>query len=148
MREKFGVGNSVADLGCLSWIPDPDLYTSRIPDTKTATKERGEKNSCHIFFCGHKFHKIKNYFIFEMLKKFRPTFKEFIQIFTQKIVTKLSKIWVWDPGSGKNLFRIPDPGVKKAPDPGSGSATLVGKSGLILGELFFTQSRKHFLPLR
>ncbi len=23
-----------------------------------------------------------------------------------------------DPGSGKNLFRIPDPGVKKAPDPG------------------------------
>ncbi len=28
------------------------------------------------------------------------------------------------PGSGKNPFRIPDPGVKKAPDPGSGSATL------------------------
>jgi hypothetical protein len=24
-----------------------------------------------------------------------------------------------DPGSRKNLFRIPDPGVKKAPDPGS-----------------------------
>jgi hypothetical protein len=24
----------------------------------------------------------------------------------------------------KNLFRIPDPGVKKAPDPGSVSATL------------------------
>jgi len=29
-----------------------------------------------------------------------------------------------DPGSGKNLFRIPDPGVQKAPDSGSGSATL------------------------
>jgi hypothetical protein len=28
-----------------------------------------------------------------------------------------------DPGFGKNLFRIPDPGVKKAPDPGS--ATLI-----------------------
>jgi hypothetical protein len=27
-------------------------------------------------------------------------------------------------GIGKNLFRIPDPGVKKAPDPGCGSATL------------------------
>jgi hypothetical protein len=46
----------------------------------------------------------------------------------------LSNIWVWDPGteirdpgSGKNLFRIPDPGVKKAPDPGSGSATLAWK---------------------
>jgi hypothetical protein len=24
-----------------------------------------------------------------------------------------------DTRSGKNLFRIPDPGVKKAPDPGS-----------------------------
>jgi hypothetical protein len=24
-----------------------------------------------------------------------------------------------NPGSGENLFRIPDPGVKKAPDPGS-----------------------------
>ncbi len=34
-----------------------------------------------------------------------------------------------DPRSGilKNLFRIPDPGVKKAPDPGSGSATLLKK---------------------
>jgi hypothetical protein len=32
-----------------------------------------------------------------------------------------------DPGSGINLFRIPDPGFKKAPipDPGSGSATLI-----------------------
>ena len=29
-----------------------------------------------------------------------------------------------DQGSGQNIFRIPDPGVKKAPDPGSGSATL------------------------
>jgi hypothetical protein len=29
-----------------------------------------------------------------------------------------------DTGSGKNLLRIPDPGVKKAPDTGSGSATL------------------------
>ena len=29
------------------------------------------------------------------------------------------------PGSGTNPFRIPDPGVKKVPDPGSGSATLV-----------------------
>jgi hypothetical protein len=26
------------------FIPDPDFYSSRIPDPKTATKERGEKN--------------------------------------------------------------------------------------------------------
>jgi hypothetical protein len=42
--------------------------------------------------------------------------------FYPKIANKLSKIWVWD--LEKNLFWIPDPGVKKAPDPGSGSATL------------------------
>jgi hypothetical protein len=57
-------------------------------------------------------------------KKIWANFKRNIELLTQKIVSKLSKIWVWDPGSGKNLFRIPDPGVKKAPDPGSGSATL------------------------
>ncbi len=38
-----GVTNSVADPGCLSRIPDPDFYPSRIPDPKTTTKERGEK---------------------------------------------------------------------------------------------------------
>jgi hypothetical protein len=53
--------------------------------------------------------------------------KIWANFFTKKIVKKLLKIWSWDPGSGKNLFRIPDPGVKKhpIPDPGSGSATLV-----------------------
>jgi hypothetical protein len=33
---------------------------------------------------------------------------------------------IQEPGSGENLFRIPDPGVKKAPDPGS--ATLLPTS--------------------
>ncbi len=51
-------------------------------------------------------------------KKIWANFQRIIEIFTQKIVTMLSKIMVWDPGSGKNLFRIPDQGVKKAPDPG------------------------------
>jgi hypothetical protein len=58
-------------------------------------------------------------------KKIWANFQRIMELFTQKIVTKLSKVWVWDPGSGKNLFRIPDPGVKKAPDPGSGSVTLI-----------------------
>jgi hypothetical protein len=39
-----------------------------------------------------------------------------------------------DPTSGKKLFRIPDPGVKKAPDPGYGSATLV-RTNLRIREL-------------
>ncbi len=99
---------------------------SRIPYPKTATKERGEKICCHTFLGSHKFHKIVNYFSFEVLKKKNwANFQRIIELFTQKIVTKLSKIWVWDPGSEKTLFRIPDPGVKKAPDPGSGSATLL-----------------------
>jgi hypothetical protein len=38
-------------------------------------------------------------------------------------------------GIGKNLFWIPDPGVKKAPDPGSGSATLVEGEELIIRRL-------------
>jgi hypothetical protein len=52
-------------------------------------------------------------------KKIWVNFQRIIELFTEKIVTKLSKIWVWDPGS-----QIPDPVVKKAPDQDSGSATL------------------------
>jgi hypothetical protein len=43
-----------------------------------------------------------------------------------------------DPGSGKNLFWIPDPGVKKAPDPGS--ATLVT---LNIGKFFLRLIHSH-----
>jgi hypothetical protein len=45
-------------------------------------------------------------------KKIWANFQRIIELFTQKIVTKLSKIWLWDPGSRINLFRIPDPVVK------------------------------------
>jgi hypothetical protein len=70
------------------------------------------------------FNKIENYFIFELLKKkIWANFQRILELLAQKIVTKLSKIRVWDPGSRKNLFWIPDPGVKKAPDPRS--ATLL-----------------------
>ncbi len=63
-----------------------------------------------------------------MKKKIWANLQRIIELFTQKIDIRLSKIWVWDPGSetrdpglGKNLLRIPDPGAKKAPDPGSGT---------------------------
>ncbi len=43
---------------------------------------------------------IANYFSFEVLKKkIWANFQRIIELFTQKIVNKLSKIWVWDPGS-------------------------------------------------
>jgi hypothetical protein len=44
------LGCSVADPGCLSRIPDPDFYPSRIPDSKTATKKRGENKFVVITF--------------------------------------------------------------------------------------------------
>jgi hypothetical protein len=59
------------------FIPDPDFYPSRIPNPKTAIKDRGEK-----FFWVKPFFVAKNF-------------------------TKLNIIF------------------KKAPDPGSGSATLI-----------------------
>jgi hypothetical protein len=105
------------------FTPNPDFYPSRIPDPgsripdpKTAAKEKGEKKiSCHTFLCSLKFHKIVNYFSFEVLKKKTwANFKRIIELFPKKIVKKLLNIWSWDPG------------VKKAPDPGSGSATLAG----------------------
>ncbi len=40
-----------------------------------------------------------------------------IELLTQKIFIKLSKIWVWDPGSGIRKKPIQDPGVRKDPDP-------------------------------
>jgi hypothetical protein len=91
--------DSVADPGCLSRIPDPDFspsrildFRSRIPDPKTATKERGEKNMLSYPFFSHKFHNIVNYYIFEMLdKKIWLNFKRITELFTQKIVTKLKK---------------------------------------------------------
>jgi hypothetical protein len=58
------------------FIPDPDFYPSRIldpgcriPDPKTATKERGEKKLVVItFYVATNFTKLK--------KKFGPIFKE------------------------------------------------------------------------
>ncbi len=59
-------------------------------------------------------------------KKIWSNFQRIIELITPKIVTKLSKIWVCDPGSAirKNLFRIPDPGSRdekgtrsRIPDP-------------------------------
>jgi hypothetical protein len=114
--------SSVADPGCLSRIPDvyPGfrilIFThpgSRIPDPKTATKERGEKNMMSYLFCSLKFHKTENYFTFEMLKKkIWASFQRITELFTQKFVTKLSKIWVWDQTRS---------GIRENPDPESGS---------------------------
>jgi hypothetical protein len=70
------------------FIPDPDFLP--IPDPKTSLKERSEKKFVSHLFCSHKFHKIKNYFIFEMVKKKTwPSFQRIIELVTQQFVTKL-----------------------------------------------------------
>jgi hypothetical protein len=54
--QQLKMVGSVADPGCLSRIPDPDFYPSRIPDPKTTAKERGEKKfCCHTFFVATNF---------------------------------------------------------------------------------------------
>ncbi len=85
---------SVADPGCLSRIPDPDFYPSRIPDPTTVPRERD------TFFCSHKFHKIEYYVICEMLmKNIWANFQRIVEVLTKKFFNMLSNIWVWDPGS-------------------------------------------------
>jgi hypothetical protein len=52
-------------------------------------------------------------------KKIWTNFPRIIEDFTQKIVTKPSKIWVWDPGSEIRKKPIPDPGSRDQKGTGS-----------------------------
>jgi hypothetical protein len=51
-------------------------------------------------------------------KKIWANFQRIIELFAQKIVTKLSKVWVWDPGSEIRKKPIPDPGSRGQKDTG------------------------------
>ncbi len=67
---------------------------SRIPDPKTASKERGEeKLDVKPFYVATKINKVVHYFSFEVLKKkIWANFQRIIELFTKKIVKKLFKI--------------------------------------------------------
>jgi hypothetical protein len=76
---------SVMDLGCISRIPDPDFYPSRfpdqeprIPDPKTATKERGEKKLVVVkpFIVATNFTKLKEKKFLMLKNKIWAIFKE------------------------------------------------------------------------
>jgi hypothetical protein len=113
--------SSVADSGCLSRIPDPDFYPSRIPDLrsqvpdpKTATKERGEKKlDVKPFYVATKFNKIVNYFSFKVLKtKIWANFQRIIELFLPKKLSKSSSkygLGIRDPIQWSKRHRIPDP---------------------------------------
>jgi hypothetical protein len=77
------------------FIVDPDFFSSRIPDPKQ--KQRWGKNLLFYLFCGHKFNKIKKFKIFQQstsTEKILSQLTKNLCIFTQKILTKLSEIWV------------------------------------------------------
>ncbi len=134
-----GSGMFIPDPG--SWfLPIPDLG-SRIPDPKTATKERGEKKFVVIsFYVATNFTKLQIILVLKCWrKKIWANFQRIIELFTQKIVTKLSKIWIWNPGSGKNLLRIPDPGSRG--QKGTGSRIRIRNTGtnrycILIAEVF------------
>ncbi len=57
-------------MGCLSRIPNPDFYPSRIPDPTTAPKRRGEKYLFVLpYFVATNIINWKFDFIFEQVKK-------------------------------------------------------------------------------
>jgi hypothetical protein len=75
------------------FIPNPDFYPSRVSDPKNKKKEGGKK-ILHNLFCCHKCHKIETYFIFELVKKkIWASLQRILELPTQKIGIKLSKIW-------------------------------------------------------
>jgi hypothetical protein len=108
------------------FIPDPDFYPSRIPDPgsripdpKTATKERGEKKlDVKPFYVATKFNKIVNNFSFEVLKKknlgqFSKNYRTFYQKNCQKALQRMVL------GSGIRKKHIPDPGSRGQKGTGS-----------------------------
>ena len=109
------------------------------PGSKNRNKREVKKIRCNTFLCSHKFHKIVNYFSFEVLKKkIWANFQRIIELFTKKIVKKLLKIWSWDPGSEirdpektYSGSRIPDPVVKKHPIPDPGFTGTYIKCALV-----------------
>jgi len=68
------------------FIRDPDFYPSRVPDPKKQQKRR-EKKFVVLPFLATNITKLN-----WRRKKLEPISKN-IELFTQKIVTKLSKIW-------------------------------------------------------
>jgi hypothetical protein len=112
--------SSVADPGC--FVPDPDqnIFSFRIPDL--------DPNIFFIPDLGSWIPHLVSYMKSEM-QTYVLWFQE------QSLIVSVTGIKIWDPGPGEksSQIRIPDPSGKKAPDPGSRSATL--KSSKVLSAL-------------
>jgi hypothetical protein len=119
------------------------IWDSCIP--KQQQKRRGGKNVMNlklIFFVATIFTKIVNYLISEQVryrKKFGPVDKEVgIVLLTPKIITELSKTCFLRSRIWKKP--IPDPEVKRAPDPGPATLNAFHCPFLIAGAAAVTPS--------
>jgi hypothetical protein len=87
----FARGIGIQCGGSGMFIPDPGSRFLPIPDPgsriqKQQKKREAKKISCHTFLCSHKFHKIVNYFSFEVLKKkIWANFQRIIELFNKKL---------------------------------------------------------------
>ncbi len=102
------------------FIPDPDFCPSRIsvPGSKNCNKREGWKKISSTFFCNHKNHNWNLSYCRTREEKNLGQFTKNYGTLHPKIVINLKyEFGIGDLGSRKTLFRIPDPGVKKAPDP-------------------------------
>ena len=119
------------------FIPDPGSWFLPIPDPGSKNKNKNKREGwkkicCHNFLCSHKFHKIANYFSFEVLKKkFLANFQRIIEIFSQKLSICSQKygVGIRDPGSEKKS--IPDPGSRG--QKGTGSRIRIRNTAVNLG---------------
>jgi hypothetical protein len=94
-------------------ILDPE---SRIPDPKSSKRSRGKKLVALPFFVATNITKLKlSLFLNWWRKKFEPLYKE-LRNFLPKKLSLSSQKYGLGSGIRIKLFRIPDSGVKKAPD--------------------------------
>jgi hypothetical protein len=113
-------------------------YPSRISN-KTATKERGEKISCHILFLLPKISQNCKLFYFGNAEyEIWANFQRSIELFTLIFVNKLSKIWVWDLGSE----------IRKKPIPVPRSGSRIWNTVHQPPELFSTAGSETFSTIR
>jgi hypothetical protein len=108
IMQCWGLGIFIPAPG--SWFLSIPVPGSRIQ--KQQQERRMKINLLSHLFCSHKYHKVINYFIFELMKKkIWANLQRIIELLTQNIGIKLSKyrFGTRDPGSATNLFRISDP---------------------------------------
>ncbi len=137
----FGPVLRIRDVYPGSWfLPIPD------PGSKNSNKRQGWKFFfVKPFFVVTNFTKLNIILFLIWRKKFGPIFQELLKFLPKKLSPSPPKygIGIRDPGSEirepettYSGSRIPDPGVKKAPDPRSGSATLV-EAWIFYFKIFF-----------